>query len=289
MRLASLLLLTVFSATAHANDDLWDFLPELPPTSEISIGGGIDSAGGWSRSTAMTIEGPSASLISLSAGDSDTESDRSSLSTQYWSAAFSTDPAEAFSLAIAYDQQDNDDAISSDGVSVTVAFNMENVSLSLTPGQRTISLALNDRFRSKREAPTIKSRDLLISGSWFFTDDWSISASYSSTSYSDDVARLATDPRLQLVLSPETLQLSTSLEKKRYVATVYRYFPELVTGIEWSHSISAIDRSTATSYTLLAQRDLSHAWRLDASAGVSVADYNTDTTLFGNLAVAYRW
>ncbi len=290
MQPAPLLLLTTVATTAvHANDALWDFLPELPPTSEISVGGGLDSVGGWSRDTALTLEAPAATLIFLSAGESNIESDRSSLRTRYWSAAFSTDPAQAVSVGIAYDKQDSDDAIDIDGISVTVVVNKGNFSFSLTPGQRNISLSLNERLRSKRQAPTIESRDILVSASWFASTDWSISATYSNADYNENVGRLATDPRVQLVFSPETLQLSTGLEKRRFTAGIQRYFAQLDTGLEWSHSVSAIDHSTADSVTVLASKALSRAWRIDASTGISRTDYSADTIFFGDIAVAYRW
>ncbi len=165
------LLLAIVATTTHASDALWDFLPELPPTSEISVGGGLDSVGGWSRNTALTLEAPATTLIFLSAGESNTESDRSSLRTRYWNAAFSTDPAQAVSVGIAYDKQDSDDAIDIEGISITLALNTERFSFSLTPGQRDLSFSLNDRLRDKHEAPVIESRDILASASWFATTD----------------------------------------------------------------------------------------------------------------------
>ncbi len=290
MRPAPLLLLTtVTTTTVHASDALWDFLPELPSTSEISIGGGLDSVGGWSRNTALTLEAPAATLIFLSTGESNIESDRSSLRTRYWNAAFSTDPAQAVSVGIAYDKQDSDDAIDIDGISITLAFNTERFSFSLTPGRRDLSFSLNHRLRAKREAPIIDSRDILASASWFATTDWTISATYRSANYSKDMKRLAADPRLQLALSPETLQLSTGLEKRRLTIGVQHYFPQLDTGLEWSRSLSAVDNSAADSTTLLASKALSRSWRIDASTGISRTDYNADTIFFGNISVAYLW
>ncbi len=274
----------------HAADgDLWDFLPPLPPTSEVGINLGIDGAGGWSPQLAATLEGPYASRWFGTLGESRTSANDDALTSQYRNLGFVTAPFADLSVGASYEIEDNDGALDIEGYGVSVRFNANHFSLTLAPRWRNISLKLNPKQAAKRSAPELKSRDLSLAADWYASERWSFGIGYSHSSYSEDLSRLASDRRVLLLFTPETLRLSAGLQQQRLTASAIRYIDSGSVGLEWSRSVSAIDDSTTSSATLFVSHAPSRSWRIDASAGIEYADYRDDAIVFGSVGLAFLW
>ena len=288
---ALILLLVSFDAFAAEtpDDDLWDFLPEPMPSSEISVSGSLDSINGGSLALAGSFQAPASSRISLSLGNSRSVSDSSTLDTTYWRIGWRSDPAAVTSVMLAYEGEDNDGAFDSNGVSLGFSFNGDSMTLSITPRFRNISMALKRNKANRSGAIDLDARDLTVALEWFSENGWIIGGSHTTSDYSRDLRRLATDRKIQLLFSPETLELSSGLEESRTSLSIFRSLASALVGGEWSRGISAATDSVSTTISALASIDVSRQWRVDLSVGATNADYNSETTLSGTAGVTYRW
>jgi hypothetical protein len=286
---ATALLLMLAAGMAQADDTLWDFLPELPPTSEITLSTGADSANGWNSQISALLEGPQAVQFSMMLGTSKTVGDNASLRTDFWSAGIGSDPLGDFSIGLDYSVWGNEHAMTIHSVRATFGFNSDHFSLTLSPQQRTIRLRLKEPYSQQRPHWQEESQDIGITATWYALPDWSFSSNYIQYHYTANPVRLATDYRAALIFSQDTLQLASGLDDNRMVLGVNHYLEKTVLGGEWARSLSAVDNSTATTVTLLISTERSRSWRLDLHGGVQNTEYNDSAILFADIGVAYRW
>ena len=285
-----LLLIPVSAVAAETSDeDLWDFLPEPMPTSEIGISGSLDSVDGSSLQLSGSFQAPASSRISLSLGKSRSVSDFSTLDTTFWRVGWRSDPAAVAGVTLAYEGEDNDGAFDSSGVSLGLAFNSDSMTLSITPRFRNISMDVRQRKANRPGTIDLDARDLTVAVEWFSESGWVIGGRHTVSDYSRDLRRLATDPKIQLLFSPETLELSSGLEERRTSLSIFRSLASALVGIEWSRGLSEATDSVSTTVSMLASFDISPQWRLDLGVGATNADYNSETTFSGNAGVTYRW
>ena len=284
----SIAILILASAAAPA-EDLWDFLPELPPTSEISFNTGGDSNAGWNARLSASISGPKAIQFTGAVAANETISEQARLQTRSWSAGISSDPLQTSSIGINYEEWGKKNALTIDTLEIPITWNLPAISLMLTPQQRKIYLQLKKPTAQGKEELQVDSQGIGLDINWYINSEWSASAGYRHYNYSKNPTRLATDYRAIIAFSPDTLQLASGLDQRQLNLGMSWSQAGTLVGIDWLRATSAIDQSRISTTTLYVSRNFSHNWRIDISGGMQNVPYEDSTLIFGNLGMAYEW
>jgi hypothetical protein len=267
------------------------WLEEIPPPLPSSLGimFGVDDADGWSRQLNLSLAAPLATRFNLAIGERRVESDEAQLQTDNLSLSLSTDPLEALSITLGYEDWGDDDALTIKTRWFGLGLNLGDFHLSLMPQQRDIRLQVYEWFHRYVPHIDLESRDIGLWVSYFGPEDWVFNASYFKYDYSKDVSRLDDNFRVIFIFPLNALDLASGLDEYRYSLGIGKFIDNINIDLDWSRSRSAVDKNDASVTSLSVDFPLSDQFSLNLIGGMQEVDYSEDRIIFANLGATLSW
>ena len=257
--------------------------------SVLSVSAGYDDTHSSSAYLDSDLALPAGLRLSAGGGNNANANSRIDVKTNSYHAGLASDPLKGVAIGIDYERWGEDNALLSDTWRVDFTVNVADWSLRLSPARSTItgytrsgiSAAIPPQF-------DMDSDRYDASISYGGSSDWNVSAGYTYSNYSRDVSKVATSLLVALVLSPETLQLMSVLDQRRYLFSVAYNIADDQIGVDWSRTESALDASHYTTTSLFYSKPFGSQWAADVSLGQQQASVG-DSFNFINLALNYFW
>lgn len=227
--------------------------------------------------------------LSVGAGNNANATSRLDVKTNSYHTGLSSNPLNDISFGIDYEHWGEDKALLTDTWRIDLTVISENWSVRLAPAHSTITGYTRDTtLVSIPPQFDIDSDRYDGSISYFSPSDWNVTAGYTYFNYSRDVSKVATSLLVAAVLSPETLQLISVLDKRRYLLSFGFNLDDDQVGLDCSRMVSALDGSYYTTVSLFYSKPFATHWAADVSLGQQRTS-NNDTINFMNLVLNYFW
>jgi len=283
LRQATLLCaLSICSPVFAADDDI-----TLP--SVISASASLDDSDSGSFYLDSDLALPAGLRFSVGGGNNANSATRIDVKTQSYHAGLASNPLDVFAMGFDFEHWGEDNALLSDTWRVDFSLNFDSWALRLSPARSTITGFTRDTtLVSIPPQFEIDSNRYEASFSYFSPSDWNVTAGYTYINYSRDVTKVTTSLRVAALLSPQTLQLISVLDKRRYLFSIGYSIGDDQTGLDLSRTESALDASHYTTLSVFYSKPFATRWAADVTLGQQRANYG-DKFNFINLVLNYFW
>lgn len=259
----------------------------LPSTISLSISDDDSHSTGGYLDTDTDVFG--GLRLGVGYGNNANSTTRIDVKTHSYHVGIASNPLKDAALGIDYEKWGEKDALLMETWRLDMTLNLDAWSLRFSPAQSMITGYTRDTtLVTLPPSFEIDSNRYEASISYFSDSNWNATAGYTYINYSRDVSKVTTSLKVALALSPETLQLISVLDQRRYLFTLGYTLDEDQFGIDWSRMESALDSSHYTSVSAFYSKAIGNQWAVDLTLGQQKPS-NGDKLNFVTLVLNYFW
>lgn len=229
--------------------------------------------------------------LSFSAGQSQSEFLGAEIESDYYHVGYETLRTLPASVKLYYDYWGKNREFEIHTTGLNLGYHTENVSLGLNYKYRQINIYTRTLMSGQRKFDITSDGygpELYIyvdKLTWFVQGTW--------YDYSDNAEPLFTLAELYpyralFILGRKSYDRAGSINDWEAVTGVQYQFDDVMLGLLYMKSASAIDGEISETYALTLRADLTESWVLELSAG-QVDDDSSDAIAYGSLGIGYRF
>lgn len=258
------------------------------PVSILTLNYSDDDAGGNSVSVEANLGLPDGYRVTFGGGDDFTADYRTETKTSTYHVGMATNPDKPIATGIDYQQWGRIDSLTSETWRLNLDVRSDNWLARVSTELKTVHV-----FTTIGTQTDIDSNSYAINLGYYDTGKWFIDVGYKDIDYDKDIrdsGRYLYQLLLAGILSPETLQLLTTLDENQTTVTAGIDIGNDQLGIDWLSSEAVFESVSFTITSIYYDNVLSDHWSANLRFGRQKTDSSNISDLdIYSLSLSYIW